>query len=112
MTLHERDGHDVNLARLREFEINRLGIGRKFQTPSIYKSHTVYDNLVLSLNKDRGCSKPVLPQSSEDRERIMEVLKTVRLEGARRSRRIAVTRAEAVAGDRHAAGTGSAHSAD
>ena len=50
VTMHEKDGRDYNLAKLREFEINRRGIGRKFQTPSIYKSHTVYDNLILSLN--------------------------------------------------------------
>ena len=54
VTMHEKDGRDYNLAKLREFEINRRGIGRKFQTPSIYKSHTVYDNLILSLNKKRG----------------------------------------------------------
>jgi urea transport system ATP-binding protein len=78
---HGRDGHDINLARMREFEINRLGIGRKFQTPSVYKSHTVYDNLVLSLNHDRGVFKTLFyKESGADRERIMEVLKTIRLE--------------------------------
>ena len=81
VTLHENDGHDKDLTKLREFEINRLGIGRKFQTPSIYKSHTVYDNLVLSLNRDRGVFKTLFyRETAEDRERIMEVLKTVRLE--------------------------------
>ena len=82
VTLHEPDGHNVNLAKLKEYQINRLGIGRKFQTPSIYKSHTVYDNLVLSLNKDRGVFKTLFfRESKEDRERIMEVLKIVRLDG-------------------------------
>lgn len=81
VTLHENSGRDVNLASLREYEINRLGIGRKFQTPSIYKSHTVYDNIVLSLNRKRGVFNTLFyRESSEDRERIMEVLKTVRLE--------------------------------
>lgn len=81
VTLHRNDGHDINLARLREFEINRLGIGRKFQTPSVYKSHTVYDNLVLSLNRARGVFKTLFyKETTEDRERIMEVLKTIRLD--------------------------------
>lgn len=81
VTFHQNDGHDINLAKMREFEINRLGIGRKFQTPSIYKSHTVYDNLVLSLKKPRGVLSTLFyKESKEDRERIMEVLKTVRLE--------------------------------
>lgn len=79
--LHKRDGHDMDLIKMREFEINRLGIGRKFQTPSIYKSHTVYDNLVLSLNRPRGVFKTLFyKETNEDRERIMEVLKTIRLE--------------------------------
>lgn len=81
VTLHGDDGHDINLAKLREFEINRLGIGRKFQTPSVYKSHSVYDNLLLSLNRPRGVFKTLFYQkSAADRERIMEVLKTIRLE--------------------------------
>jgi urea transport system ATP-binding protein len=82
VVLHEKDGHDRNLAKIREFEINRLGIGRKFQTPSIYKSHTVYDNLILSLNHPRGVwAALTYRESSDDRDRIMEVLKTIRLEG-------------------------------
>ena len=81
VTLHGNDGHDTNLAKLREYEINRLGIGRKFQTPSVYKSHTVYDNLVLSLQGHRGVFKTLLyREQPADRERIMEVLKTIRLE--------------------------------
>ena len=81
VTFHGNDGHDINLAKLREFEINRLGISRKFQTPSVYKSHTVYDNLVLSLNRPRGVFKTLFyKETTEDRERIMEVLKTIRLE--------------------------------
>jgi urea transport system ATP-binding protein len=81
VTLHANDGHDINLAKLKEFEINRLGIGRKFQTPSVYKSHTVYDNLVLSLDRARGVLKTFFyKETAEDRECIMEVLKTIRLE--------------------------------
>lgn len=81
VVMHEQDGHDLNLSKMREFEINRLGIGRKFQTPSIYKSHTVYDNLVLSLNKERGVFATLFyRESRQDRERIMEVLKNVGLE--------------------------------
>jgi urea transport system ATP-binding protein len=81
VTLHGNDGHDMDLTKLREYEINRLGIGRKFQTPSVYKSHTVYDNLVLSLNRPRGVFKTLFyKETASDRERIMEVLKTVRLE--------------------------------
>ena len=73
------DKHD--LTKLKEFEINRLGIGRKFQTPSIYAEHTVYDNLLLSLEGSRGVFASLFYKETEEhRERIHEVLKTVRLE--------------------------------
>ena len=43
--------HDV--LGLREHEIVRLGVGRKFQTPSVYESLTVEENLVMSYPKGR-----------------------------------------------------------
>ncbi len=45
-------GHD--LTRLREQEIARLGIGRKFQTPNVFKSLTVRENLRLAVKAGRG----------------------------------------------------------
>src|SRR5664279_4146976 len=48
----EFGNHD--LTELNEYEINRLGVGRKFQTPSVYVDHTVWDNLMLSLQGPRG----------------------------------------------------------
>src|SRR3569623_354029 len=44
-------GHD--LIGMREHEIVRLGVGRKFQTPSVYESLTVEENLVMSYPKRR-----------------------------------------------------------
>jgi urea transport system ATP-binding protein len=41
------------LSRLREHEIVRRGIGRKFQTPSVYESLTVFENLEMSYPKGR-----------------------------------------------------------
>jgi ABC-type uncharacterized transport system ATPase subunit len=37
-----------------EAEIANLGIGRKFQKPTVFESHTVWDNLVLALKKPRS----------------------------------------------------------
>ncbi len=52
-TLKWDDGkHD--LLKLNEYEIYRLGIGRKFQTPTVYNDHTVTENLMLSLAGSRG----------------------------------------------------------
>ncbi len=74
--------HD--LTALNEYEINRLGIGRKFQTPSVYTEHSVWDNLVLSLKGPRGVFASLLHRlNSTDRDRIDEILKTVRLDAKR-----------------------------
>ena len=53
--------HD--LTELKEYEINRLGISRKFQTPSVYTEHTVWDNLVLSLRGQKFSSRTSAPRA-------------------------------------------------
>lgn len=74
--------HD--LTGLREYEINRLGIGRKFQTPSVYVDHSVWDNLVLSLQGPRGVFASLFKRlSSTDCDRLDELLKLIRLDGKR-----------------------------
>src|SRR5216683_2158422 len=53
------DGGDVlfdgmqDLTRLDEAEIAELGIGRKFQKPTVFEMHTVEDNILLALKSDR-----------------------------------------------------------
>ena len=47
-------GEATDLASLRDHEIVRLGICRKFQTPSVFEKHTVRENLELSLKGHRG----------------------------------------------------------
>src|SRR5246500_5021385 len=47
-------GKDTDLTKLNEYQINRLGVGRKFQTPSVYVDHTVFENVLLSLKGPRG----------------------------------------------------------
>ena len=37
-----------------EYQIYRMGIGRKFQTPSVYSDHTVYENILLGLKGSRS----------------------------------------------------------
>jgi urea transport system ATP-binding protein len=74
--------HD--LTALNEYEINRLGIGRKFQTPSVYTEHTVWDNLVLSLKGPRGVFASLFHRlSSADEDRLGELLKLIRLDAKR-----------------------------
>ncbi len=76
-------GH-TDLTALNEYEINRLGIGRKFQTPSVYVEHTVWQNLVLSVKGPRGVFSSIFHKwTSTERDRIDELLKLVRLDSKR-----------------------------
>ena len=81
---HKNDGHDIDITKLREYEINRLGISRKFQTPSVYTEHTIYDNLLLSLNLNRSVIKALFyKESKQDREKIEKNLELIRLQDLR-----------------------------
>lgn len=77
-------GWDTDLTAMNEYEINRLGVGRKFQTPSVYVDHTVYENLLLSLKGSRGVFSTLFHRTtSEERDRIDELLKLIRLDPKR-----------------------------
>jgi len=71
---------EVDLTTLDEAEIARLGIGRKFQKPTVFEAHSVLDNLRLALACDRRAWKSALwRDSAEERARIDEILGIVRL---------------------------------
>jgi urea transport system ATP-binding protein len=73
-------GSDTDLTELNEYQINRLGIGRKFQTPSVYVDHTVFENLWLSLEGSRSVWSTLFSRiTPAERDRIHEVLQTVKL---------------------------------
>jgi urea transport system ATP-binding protein len=75
----EFGGDDLTL--LNEYAINRLGIGRKFQTPSVYVQLTVWDNLRLSLKGSRSVWSSLTRRVPSDQaDRIAEILKLVRLD--------------------------------
>ena len=73
-------GFDTDLTALNEYQINRLGIGRKFQTPSVYIAHTVFENIWLSLEGPRSVWSTLFSRiTPAQRDLIQEVLKTVGL---------------------------------
>jgi len=77
-------GFNTDLTQLNEYEINRLGIGRKFQTPSVFTEHTVWNNLVLSLRGKRGVFASIFHRlNSAERDQLDDLLKLVRLDGKR-----------------------------
>ena len=74
--------HD--LTRLDEAEIAELGIGRKFQTPTVFDMHTVEDNLLLALKADRRPFPTLFwRRTAAERERIAALLERIRLKDHR-----------------------------
>ena len=70
----------TDLTRLNEAAIANLGIGRKFQKPTVFESHTVWDNIEMSLKKPRGVFSTLFyAADTADIARITEILETVRL---------------------------------
>ena len=70
----------VDLTKRDETEIANLDIGRKFQKPTVFESHTVWDNIELSLKKPRGVfSSWLYTRDATDTDRIAEILDIVRL---------------------------------
>ena len=73
-------GRKTDLTALNEYQINRLGVGRKFQTPSVYTDHTVFQNIWLSLEGSRSIWSTLFSQlKPAQRDRIQEVMKTIGL---------------------------------
>jgi len=74
------DGHDMT--RVDEAGSARLGIGRKFQKPTVFETHTVEDNLLLALKDDRGVLATLFSRD-DHAVRVAELLALVRLEDRR-----------------------------
>jgi urea transport system ATP-binding protein len=73
-----------DLTDLDEADIAGLGIGRKFQTPTVFDMHTVEDNLLLALKADRRPFPTLFARrSAAERERIDALLERIRLKEAR-----------------------------
>jgi urea transport system ATP-binding protein len=73
-----------DLTSLDETEIAELGIGRKFQKPTVFESHTVEDNLRLALKNDRRARATLWwRESAEEAHRVNRILEITRLPGVR-----------------------------
>ncbi len=71
---------ETDLLPMNEYQIYRLGIGRKFQTPTVYTDHTVFENLRLSLGGSRSVFSCLFSRvKGEDADRIHEILKVINL---------------------------------
>jgi urea transport system ATP-binding protein len=71
---------DTPVTKKSEYQIYRMGIGRKFQTPSVYSDHTVYENILLGLSGSRGVWSAIFGKvTPAQNERIFEVLEIINL---------------------------------
>jgi urea transport system ATP-binding protein len=73
-------GQTIDLTRLTEPQIAHAGIGRKFQKPTVFENHSVFENLELAMKTDkrvRASLRAVL--SARQRERVAQTLEMVRL---------------------------------
>ncbi len=74
----------IDLTRLDEAAIANLGVGRKFQKPTVFESHTVEDNILLALKGDRRARHVLTARtSSEEANRIDEILEIAGLSAQR-----------------------------
>ncbi|MBN0988937.1 urea ABC transporter ATP-binding protein UrtD [Amphritea pacifica] len=77
-------GQSLNLLEKDEAEIAQLGIGRKFQKPTVFEAHTVMDNLELSLKSNKSVMPTLLATlNSAEYDQIDHVLETIGLKGER-----------------------------
>jgi urea transport system ATP-binding protein len=72
----------IDLRKLDEVAIANLGIGRKFQKPTVFENLSVFENLELALKADRGTWRTLFAVLGHaQRERIAATLATIGLAG-------------------------------
>ena len=73
-------GSTIDLLRLTEPEIAQIGIGRKFQKPTVYEELSVFENLELALADDRRVRASLMSRlTGVQLDRIGEILTTIHL---------------------------------
>ncbi len=80
-------GSTIDLLRHKEHEIAQLGIGRKFQKPTVFEQLTVFENLELALKTNKGDERGVWASmffklDSRQSDRLAEILVTIHLAGS------------------------------
>ena len=74
-------GQTIDLTKLTEAEIAHAGLGRKFQKPSVFEQHSVFENLELAMKTDKRVRASLRAKlDSAQRDRIAETLRLIQLE--------------------------------
>ena len=73
-------GQNLDLTKMTEYEISHAGIGRKFQKPTVFLNHTVFENLELALHNQKDVWQSLTQSlTGEQRDIIEEDLETIGL---------------------------------
>jgi len=73
-------GQTIDLTKCTEYEIARLGVGRKFQKPSVFESHSVFENLELAMKGPKGVWRTLFHRrDSAEEDRIETMLRQIHL---------------------------------
>jgi urea transport system ATP-binding protein len=76
-------GQTIDLLRMTEPQIAHAGIGRKFQKPTVFEQHTVFENLELAMKMDKRVRSSLLAKlDSAQGDRIAATLEQIQLSGA------------------------------
>lgn len=71
---------NTSLLRHNEAKIAKLGVGRKFQRPTVFEDQTVEDNLTMALENDRNPFKVLFyDYTTEDQKKVMEIASEIGL---------------------------------
>ncbi len=74
-------GQTIDLTRLSEAEIAHAGVGRKFQKPTIFEQHTVFENLELAMKADKRVRATLFTKLNSDQKQLIErTLELIRLQ--------------------------------
>ncbi len=77
-------GQSIDLLRLSEPDIAQAGIGRKFQSPTVFEQHTVFENLELAMAGPRGVWSMLFARlNAEQQEKIDRALQLIGLQDLR-----------------------------
>jgi urea transport system ATP-binding protein len=73
-------GQTYDLTAMTEYQIAHAGIGRKFQRPTVFEQHTVFENLELAMKMDKRVRPTLFARlSGEQRDKIDAILRQIRL---------------------------------
>ena len=73
-------GSTIDLLRYTESEIAQMGIGRKFQKPTVFEQLTVFQNLELALKTNKAVRASMFfALDSMQSDRLLDVLQTIHL---------------------------------